>query len=113
MKVDLSSEELQVLMAPGLKAQEEVVRLTAEVERLNAKLALMAHPATASGVFDEERANQKLINALTQVCYYVSHGNKLSAIKFVRSDLGLNLGLKEAKDVVEGTYCGPGVSRIG
>ena len=107
MKVDLSIEELQVLMAPGERAQAEVVRLNAEVAKLNSQLAVMSYPHTDMG--NEYRS--VVLNALANVCAQSAHGNKIAAIKIVRELTGI--GLKEAKDVVEGNYTGPGFRRIG
>lgn len=110
MKVDLTCEELKVLMAPGLAAQEDVIRLTAEVARLNAQIALgNTSPAASASVGESERARDRLVDTLVHVCHYLSSNSKISAIKVVRERTGL--GLKEAKDIVEGTYNGPGVAR--
>lgn len=98
MKLELSSAELQVLMAPSERAQAEVVRLTAEVARLESQ-------PTTSGT----STNGDLINVLTNVCEALARGNKITAIKLVREFT--HVGLKEAKDIVEGTYNGPGVTR--
>lgn len=98
MKIELSSAELQVLMAPGERAQTEVVRLNAEV-------AMMS--AGPTGTAEDNR--YPVINALTHVCTALVNGNKITAIKITRELTGL--GLKEAKDVVEGNYTGPGVRK--
>jgi len=98
VKIELSSAELQVLMAPGERAQTEVVRLNAEV-------AMMS--AGPTGTAEDNR--YPVINALTHVCTALVNGNKITAIKITRELTGL--GLKEAKDVVEGNYTGPGVRK--
>lgn len=105
MKIELSSAELQVLMAPGERAQTEVVRLNSEVAKLNTQLAMMS--AGPSGTAEDNR--YPVINALTHVCTALVNGNKITAIKITRELTGL--GLKEAKDVVEGNYTGPGVRK--
>lgn len=107
MKVDVSIEELQVLMAPGERAQSEVVRLNAEVAKLNSQIAVMSYPHTDIG--NEYRS--VVLNALANVCAQSAHGNKIAAIKIVRELTGI--GLKEAKDVVEGNYTGPGFRKMG
>lgn len=102
MKLDINVQELQVLLAPGQKAQESVIVLEKEVTRLNAELDhLRAQGPGGSS------ANADLVNVLTNVCRAIAKGNKISAIKVVREVT--HLGLKEAKDIVEGTYNGPGV----
>lgn len=105
MKIELSSAELQVLMSPAKEAQAEVVRLNAEVARLNAQLATMSYPPTASGQMEKERLTETLV----EVCGNMARGNKIAAIKFVRERTGL--GLKEAKDLVEGNFDSRGVAR--
>jgi ribosomal protein L7/L12 len=112
MKIDINIQELQVLLAPGQKAQEnvivlekEVTRLQAEVDKLKAQITTMTYSSSEGG----ERERDRLVDTLVHVCHYVSNGSKISAIKLVRERTGL--GLKEAKDIVEGTYNGPGVAR--
>lgn len=109
MKVDLNTEELKLLLEPGLKAQEDVIRLTAEVERLNT-LRLSTQNGNQDGFIQDHQRNA-VLNALVNVCMATANGNKILAIKITRELTGL--GLKEAKDVVEGTYNGPGVRRMG
>jgi len=104
MKLDINVQELQVLLAPGQKAQEDVIRLTAEVERLNA-----TRNATPTASFGDSQKDA-IINALTNVCSAIANGNKITAIKITRELTGL--GLKEAKDVVEGSYSDSRVRRM-
>lgn len=99
MKIELNTEELNRLLQPGEEAQKEVVRLTAEVVRLESN--------RESTVTD---SNYNLVNVLANVCGAISNGNKITAIKLVREFT--RLGLKEAKDIVEGNYSGPGVTRV-
>lgn len=96
MKVELSSAELQVLMAPSERALSEVIRLNAEVARLEARLGM--GDANAGPVM----SNAATLKLLTSVCAALSAGQKINAIKIVRE--ATSCGLKEAKDVVEGNY---------
>lgn len=98
MKVELNSEELDIFMSSHRDLQNEVVRLTGEVARLQSR-----NPVAVD-------STNNLVNVLTNVCAELSKGNKISAIKLVREFT--HLGLKEAKDIVEGCYYGPGVSRV-
>jgi len=104
MKVELSSGELQVLLAPGERAHAEVVRLTAENVKLQAEIATVQAGPTGSD------SNQNLANVLANVCGALANGNKITAIKLVREFT--HLGLPEAKDIVEGNYNGPGITRV-
>lgn len=99
MKVELNAEELDRLLAPYKDAHKEVIRLTGEVARLES-----SSPAAVS------EGTTSLINVLTNVCSALANGNKLTAIKLVREFT--RCGLKEAKDIVEGNYNGPGVTRV-
>ena len=101
MKLDINVQELQVLLAPGQKAQEDVIRLTAEVERLNT-LRTSNQNSTGTGGYTQDHQRDAILNALVNVCKAVANGNKILAIKITRELTGV--GLKEAKDIVEGAY---------
>ena len=109
MKVELSSTELAVLMEPAKQAQAEVIRLNAEVARLNTQMAVMKYPHTDTGIAHIE-TKESILNALANVCEQLADGNKIGAIKIVRQLTGI--GLKEAKDVVEGNFSGPGYRKL-
>lgn len=111
MKVELNTEELKLLLEPAQKAQESVVVLEKEVTRLNAEVDRLRSANPTAGAFIQDHNRDAVLNALANVCTALSNGNKITAIKITRELTGL--GLKEAKDVVEGTYNGPGVRRMG
>lgn len=96
MKIELSSAELQVLMAPAEKAQESIIALEKEVTRLTAQLDL------AKSKDGDYTSNGHVVKVLTEVCASMANQQKINAIKLVRQYTGL--GLKEAKDIVEGNY---------
>lgn len=98
MKVELNEAELEKLLAPHAEAQKELIRLASEVARLEAGNGQTRSEGTVN-----------LINVLTNVCAAIAAGNKITAIKLVREFT--HLGLKEAKDIVEGNYSGPGIIR--
>lgn len=105
--MNVNAEELKVLLEPGRQAQEEVVKLTAQVARLESKLEKFTIPMT---VPDDSRnvVNSQVLDLLTNVCHALARNEKIRAIKIVREFT--HVGLKEAKDIVEGNYSGPGVS---
>jgi ribosomal protein L7/L12 len=104
MKIQLDQEELKVLTDSHQKLVDDVVRLTAELMRLEERSSHTNHRV------EEMVSGSQMTNALANVCAALANGNKIAAIKLVREFT--RLGLKEAKDVVEGTYSGPGVTRV-
>jgi len=98
MKIEMSADEFACLMGPHAELQKEVLRLTAEVARLESSQGQARSEGTVN-----------LINVLTNVCSQLANGNKINAIKLVREYT--SCGLREAKDIVEGTYSGPGIVR--
>ncbi len=104
MKVQLDSQELEQFLAHNAKLVDDVVRLTAEVARLEER------GSNTTNALENATNGNHLVNVLANVCGAISNGNKITAIKLVREFT--KLGLKEAKDIVEGTYSGPGVTRV-
>jgi ribosomal protein L7/L12 len=96
MKIDINIQELQALLASHEKAQESVITLEKEVTRLDAKLALAETKAS------DYSSNGLVVKVLTEVCASMANQQKINAIKLVRQYTGL--GLKEAKDIVEGNF---------
>lgn len=105
--MNVNAEELKVLLEPGRQAQEQVVKLTAQVARQEAQLERFAIPLTVPDG-SHNVVNSQILDLLTNVCHALARGEKIRAIKIVREFT--RVGLKEAKDIVEGNYSGPGVS---
>jgi ribosomal protein L7/L12 len=102
MKIELTSEEWKAIMAPGAAMTEEVIRLNAERVRLEKQVDSLGRDCASRANDPRIYTKDQLTNALSVVCAYLSAGSKISAIKHVREIT--HLGLKEAKDLVEGNY---------
>jgi hypothetical protein len=85
------------------KEQERNAQLERDIRGLNSRIDNMSRGGSGAFVpgtmeaMSQARVNEMLI----KVCGAVASGNKINAIKLVREYT--QLGLKEAKDVVEGT----------